>query len=175
MNVQRYELEIYHCNGGEMLVSETGDYVSHDDYAALEAKCAALAAENAGLKAKGREMLSEAAVVYKKHNELINEPWGAMVDCQTLCEFQEVIEAETPATDSFLAEVRASTAPDEATERDLFEEWVMESVCISKPTLEGLRTDGGYRHSTLSGKDYNGMWEQWKAIRAAQLRQGGAA
>lgn len=50
MNVLRYELEIYHCNGGEVLVSETGDYVSHDDYADLEAKCAALAAENAGLK-----------------------------------------------------------------------------------------------------------------------------
>ncbi|HAS1181970.1 TPA: hypothetical protein I3819_000238 [Enterobacter cloacae] len=68
--------------------------------------------------------------------------------------------------------MRASTIPDEATERDLFEEWVMENVCISKSTLEGLRTDGGYRNSTLSGRDYNVMWLQWKAVRAAQLRKG---
>ncbi|QLR79896.1 hypothetical protein HV336_10925 [Citrobacter freundii] len=76
-----------------------------------------------------------------------------------------------PATDAYLAEVRASSIPDEATERDLFEEWVMEKIFISKTTLEGLRTDDGYRNSTLSGTDYNGMWSQWKAIRAAQLRQ----
>ncbi|MFT2293950.1 hypothetical protein ACMWNV_04620 [Escherichia coli] len=80
-------------------------------------------------------------------------------------------EINTPATDAFLAEVRASAIPDEATERDLFEEWVMEKIFISKTTLEGLRTDDGYRNSTLSGTDYNGMWSQWKAIRAAQLRQ----
>lgn len=80
-------------------------------------------------------------------------------------------EIETPATDAFLAEVRASSIPDEATERDLFEEWVMEKIFISKTTLEGLRTDDGYRNSTLSGTDYNGMWSQWKAIRAAKLRQ----
>lgn len=77
-----------------------------------------------------------------------------------------------PATDAYLAEVRASSIPDEATERDLFEEWVMEKIFISKTTLEGLRTDDGYRNSTLSGTDYNGMWSQWKAIRAAQLRKG---
>ncbi|EPE6984685.1 hypothetical protein RGK41_002960 [Citrobacter freundii] len=75
------------------------------------------------------------------------------------------------AADAILAEVRASAIPDEATERDLFEEWVMEKICVSKTTLEGLRTDDGYRNSTLSGTDYNGMWSQWKAIRAAQLRQ----
>lgn len=45
MSVQRYEFELYHCNGGDMVISETGDFVSHDDYAALEAKCSALAAE----------------------------------------------------------------------------------------------------------------------------------
>ncbi|MCL8104596.1 hypothetical protein P3S37_24325 [Enterobacter hormaechei] len=78
---------------------------------------------------------------------------------------------KTPATDAFLAEVRESAIPDEATERDLFEEWVMEKIFISKTTLEGLRTDDGYRNSTLSGRDYNGMWSQWKAIRAAQLHQ----
>ncbi|EOV9869227.1 ead/Ea22-like family protein, partial [Escherichia coli] len=53
----------------------------------------------------------------------------------------------------------------EARERDLFESWVMHSICISKSTLEGLRTETGYRNATLSGTDFNRMWEQWKSIR----------
>lgn len=134
----------------DMVLAECSDRLSK-----LEARCAALAAENAGLKAAcGGD--------------------GSYRDCPA-CAHSEYIEApETPATDAFLAEVRASAIPDEATERDLFEEWVMEKIFISKTTLEGLRTDDGYRNSTLSGTDYNGMWSQWKAIRAAQLRQGAA-
>ncbi|MEJ9852608.1 hypothetical protein R0790_27030 [Escherichia coli] len=116
----------------------------------LEAKCTALAAENTSLKQSEKEF-----------NDFCREEFGEWEDDVT----------ETPATDAFLAEVRASAIPDEATERDLFEEWVMEKIFISKTTLEGLRTDDGYRNSTLSGTDYNGMWSQWKAIRAAQLRQ----
>ncbi|EKH7614143.1 ead/Ea22-like family protein [Escherichia coli] len=57
----------------------------------------------------------------------------------------------------------------EARERDLFESWVMHSICISKSTLEGLRTETGYRNATLSGTDFNRMWKQWKSIRAAML------
>ncbi|EPU0498228.1 ead/Ea22-like family protein [Escherichia coli] len=58
----------------------------------------------------------------------------------------------------------------EARERDLFESWAMHSICISKSTLEGLRTETGYRNATLSGTDFNRMWEQWKSIRAAGIR-----
>lgn len=58
----------------------------------------------------------------------------------------------------------------EARERDLFESWVMHSICISKSTLEGLRTETGYRNATLSGTDFNRMWEQWKSIRVAGIR-----
>ncbi|EOK6107400.1 ead/Ea22-like family protein [Escherichia coli] len=58
----------------------------------------------------------------------------------------------------------------EARERDLFESWVMHSICISKSTLEGLRTETGYRNATLSGTDFNRMWGQWKSIRAAGIR-----
>ncbi|EOT6639322.1 hypothetical protein ACNEAM_001701 [Escherichia coli] len=118
----------------------------------------ALAAENAGLK----KFCEDAAFDADYESELLGER-GGFVDGLSL--------VKTPATDAFLAEVRASAIPDEATERDLFEEWVMEKIFISKTTLEGLRTDDGYRNSTLSGTDYNGMWSQWKAIRAAQLRQ----
>lgn len=121
-------------------------------------KFAALAAESAGLK----KFCEDAAFDADYESELLGER-GGFVDGLSL--------VKTPATDAFLAEVRASAIPDEATERDLFEEWVMEKIFISKTTLEGLRTDDGYRNSTLSGTDYNGMWSQWKAIRAAQLRQ----
>ncbi|EKQ8161640.1 ead/Ea22-like family protein [Escherichia coli] len=58
----------------------------------------------------------------------------------------------------------------EARERDLFESWVMHSICISKSTLEGLRTETGYRNATLSCTDFNRMWKQWKSIRAAGIR-----
>ncbi len=57
----------------------------------------------------------------------------------------------------------------EARERDLFESWVMHSICISKSTLEGLRTETGYRNATLSGTDFNRMWKQWKSIRATGI------
>ena len=102
--------------------------VKHEDYAALEQKLAEsqrefraadatienlqmqvekLAAENAGLKAKGREALKEAAYVYSRYNRMVDHLDGESVDGQTLHEFQEAIEKGTPATDAFLAEVRA--------------------------------------------------------------------
>ena len=69
-----------------------------------EAKCAALAAENAGLKSKAAELVHEASEVYSAYNSTITEPDGDFMDMQTLQEMQCV---ETPATDAFLAEVRA--------------------------------------------------------------------
>ena len=142
----------------------------------LEAKCAALAVENAGLKSGILQASENMEAHHDDHGLFSYDADGEQMDALLrLCDAQDSIalleNAKTPATDAFLAEVRASAIPDEATERDLFEEWVMEKIFISKTTLEGLRTDDGYRNSTLSGTDYNGMWSQWKAIRAAQLRQ----
>jgi hypothetical protein len=34
--VQRYEFEIYHCNGGEVVASDDGEYVSYEDYERLK-------------------------------------------------------------------------------------------------------------------------------------------
>ncbi|ELI9005691.1 hypothetical protein RSM67_003438 [Enterobacter roggenkampii] len=122
MSVNRYEFELYHCNGGEMLVSETGDYVSYVDYAALEQKLAesqrefraadatienlqmqlnaereaklALAAENAGLK----KFCKDAAFDADYEAELGMDRGG----------FTDALnDIKTPATDAFLAEVRA--------------------------------------------------------------------
>lgn len=70
--------------------------VKHEDYAALEARCAALAAENAGLKA---------AIETHKHGFVRCNCCGDELMCHT----DDVCRAldETPATDAFLAEVRA--------------------------------------------------------------------
>ncbi|HCL5682403.1 TPA: hypothetical protein N2N62_004068 [Citrobacter freundii] len=72
-----------------------------------ESKFRELAAENAALKVKGRELLKEAAYVYSQYNRMVDHLDGESIDGQTLHEFQAVIEAETTATDAYLAEVRA--------------------------------------------------------------------
>lgn len=74
----------------------------------LEAKCERLAAENAGLKAFG-DKLNE------MHNDLNGEGTGIQGRAEVACQ-QAALEAameefdalKTPATDAFLAEVRAS-------------------------------------------------------------------
>ncbi|HAY0478137.1 TPA: hypothetical protein JS343_001833 [Escherichia coli] len=67
----------------------------------------ALAAENAELKSKGREVLNEACKVYDKFNANVDSDSGDFMDGQTLHEFQFVLDVETPATNAFLSEVRA--------------------------------------------------------------------
>ncbi|HBY7210810.1 TPA: hypothetical protein MI602_21130 [Klebsiella pneumoniae] len=66
-----------------------------------------LAAENAALKSKGKELLGEACAVYSRLNKLIDPSLGDFVDGQTLHEFQFVLDAETPATDRIVAEAEA--------------------------------------------------------------------
>lgn len=63
-----------------------------------------LVSENARLKSKAAELVHEASEVYSAYNSTITEPDGDFMDMQTLQEMQCV---ETPATDAFLAEVRA--------------------------------------------------------------------
>ncbi|EOU3311736.1 hypothetical protein ACNVJZ_001502 [Cronobacter sakazakii] len=70
-------------------------------------QCEELAAENAVLKSKGRELLKEVCVVYGKYNASIDPENGNFMDGQTLHEFQFLMDFETPATDAFLREVRA--------------------------------------------------------------------
>ncbi|WP_249421789.1 hypothetical protein [Enterobacter sp. RHBSTW-00901] len=67
----------------------------------------ALATENAGLKAKGREVLTEACSIYEKFNATVNPENGDFMDGQTLHEFQFLLDTGTPNHDAFLAEVRA--------------------------------------------------------------------
>lgn len=73
----------------------------------LELKVAAVVAENAGLKVKGREVLKESAYVYSHYNRMVDHLDGESIDGQTLHEFQFVLDVETPATDAAIANIRA--------------------------------------------------------------------
>ncbi|RBW37571.1 hypothetical protein [Escherichia coli] len=64
----------------------------------------AMAAENVALRSKAAELAHEASKIYSAYNATITEPDGDFMDMQTLHEMQCI---ETPATDAFLAEVRA--------------------------------------------------------------------
>lgn len=97
MNVKRYEwvsCDEHACHR-DVVESAEGDMVDYEDYAALEARCAALAAENAGLKAEHElalqymDELRANFTMYKKFK----------------CNSESGVG--TPATDAFLAEVRA--------------------------------------------------------------------
>lgn len=79
---------------------------------ASNARLVQLAAENAGLKAKGHELLTEACSIYEKFNATVNPEHGDFIDGQTLHEFQFLLDVETPATSAFLAEVRACAIPE---------------------------------------------------------------
>ncbi|HFE1785463.1 TPA: hypothetical protein ACF7W0_001342 [Klebsiella pneumoniae] len=75
-----------------------------------------LASENVALKSKGKELLGEACAVYSRLNKLIAPSIGDFVDGQTLHEFQFVLDAETPATDAYLAGIKADGVEQAANE-----------------------------------------------------------
>lgn len=107
MSVKRYEWvacdeHSCHC---DVVESAEGDMVDYEDYAALEAKCAALAAENALLKksepAPFSKLMMEALDVYQAGAEDVPE-------LAMLSAYKKLRDGlKTPATDAFLAEVRA--------------------------------------------------------------------
>lgn len=109
MSVKRYEWvacdeHSCHC---DVVESAEGDMVDYEDYAALEAKCAALAAENSGLKAFGDKLYS----MYKG----LETSGGGFHDEQSIPYQQAALDAaisafeeiKTPSTGTFLAEVRS--------------------------------------------------------------------
>lgn len=89
MSVKRYEFEDYGTN------EDDGRYVNYEDYAALEARCVALAAENAGLK----DEISN--ITFMRDDDF----FGSSQRAQEV--MGRLVNVKTPATDAFLAEVRA--------------------------------------------------------------------
>lgn len=97
--VKRYDMRVS-LGGVESYESTCGDYVDYEDYAELEAKCAALAAENVALNGKMDRLLSWSGI------EFYSSAWEfCNLDGDDALEF--ICDKETSATDAFLAEVRA--------------------------------------------------------------------
>lgn len=92
------------------------DLVLASDYRELEAKCAALAAENVGLKAAlSPEVIPDAAIEAVFEVARIDREWNEVCEFAFVDNEDEVVRAvlnavaptETLATDAFLAEMRA--------------------------------------------------------------------
>lgn len=115
MSVKRYSVGV---DG----IDPNGNLVKYEDYAALEARCSALAAENAGLKAALRpsdipsewtDAFGDTAVI---EHDSTGDNQGHSVSWSWVGNQEEVIKSvllavdgsiKTPATDAFLAEARA--------------------------------------------------------------------
>lgn len=162
MSVKRYEWmacdgHACHC---DVVESAEGDMVDYEDYAALEAKCAALAAENAGLK-NGNGTAIEFRDFYAWWN-IFNEDGLRTEDERMLAagawmarsglgntDTYQYVPAVTQATDAFLAEVRAQGVE-------------MCSAEMQKQTWDEREGDGLF--AAIDAME----------IYAAQLRKGGA-
>lgn len=82
------------------------DLVLASDYRELEAKCASLAAENAHARER-HAFIRALAVSILEHSGGRMDWRGAMADATELCQTVDSVYAKSPATNAFLAEVRA--------------------------------------------------------------------
>ncbi|ELE9727520.1 hypothetical protein RM407_001138 [Enterobacter kobei] len=110
MSVKRYEWvacdeHSCHC---DVVESVEGDMVGYEDYAALKAKCAALAAENAGLKNIQAWAVADVFKAGAKRFESTKAAGFDTDDCLHDAVLVMLSELKTPDTDALLAEVRAS-------------------------------------------------------------------
>lgn len=127
-------------------ISET-ESVS-EQVANLKKERDALAAFSAALKSKGHELLGEACAVYAKLNKLIDPEIGDFIDGQTLHEFQSVLDEQPPATERFIADMKAQgvdelaelffTLAREEFNRSIAESW-RESARFAKDHAAQLR------------------------------------
>lgn len=115
--VKRYDLVgdmDGNCNLNEarMELSDDGVYVKHRDYEALQAKCAALAAENSWMKAGILQASEDMEAHHDDHGLFSYDADGEQMDALLrLCDAQDSIASlentKTQATDAFLSELRA--------------------------------------------------------------------
>lgn len=89
--VKRYDISAF--GGMSMDECSDGAYVNYEDYAALEARCAALAAENAGLN----KFIVQSCYVFDGEQGELSDAYICAIDGRM---------PQTTATDAFLAEVK---------------------------------------------------------------------
>lgn len=163
------EVKIYTIVSDQLSPPITGesfctDMVRHSDYAELEAKCAAMVAENAELKSALNDILQPDAAVLERNHRV-----------------RALDAMETPATDEFLAEVRASARNEginyaasrlaAAFNHGFIDKPVAEVLDVTRMILsakEDLANDSLPAADGLSGEYAEMAIEEW----AAQLRKG---
>ncbi|EAP0062164.1 hypothetical protein ACNTN3_004281 [Salmonella enterica] len=163
------EVKIYTIVSDQLSPPITGesfctDMVRHSDYAELEAKCAAMVAENAELKSALNDILQPDAAVLERNHRV-----------------RALDAMETPATDEFLAEVRASARNEginyaasrlaAAFNHGFLDKPVSEVLDVTRMILsakEDLSNDPLPADDGLSGEYAEKAIEEW----AAQLRKG---
>ncbi|EDS7120636.1 hypothetical protein S715_002797 [Salmonella enterica subsp. enterica] len=162
------EVKIYTIVSDQLSPPITGesfctDMVRHSDYAELEAKCAAMVAENAELKSALNDILQPGAAVLERNHRV-----------------RALDVMETTATDAFLAEVRASARNEginyaasrlaAAFNHGFLDKPVSEVLDVTRMILsakEDLSNDPLPADDGLSGEYAEKAIEEW----AAQLRQ----
>ena len=101
--VKRYDVSAF--GGMSMDESSDGSYVNYDDYEALEAKCAALAAENAGLNSGAVDEIK----VINRGGQAYCVKDGVQVNPMYARGWNDYraksLQSDTTATDAFLAEI----------------------------------------------------------------------
>lgn len=133
---------------------EDGPKSVADKFAELEARCAALAAENAGLNEKVNKLATWPGIeFYSSAWEFNNGDGNAALEY--MC------DTETPATDAFLAEVRAQGV-----------EMAVDIVkqCYDNICAGGLQENREYEESIVQ-PHLDGIDDELKEI-IAQLRKG---
>ncbi|EAQ2677062.1 hypothetical protein UL085_002771 [Salmonella enterica] len=163
------EVKIYTIVSDQLSPPITGesfctDMVRHSDYAELEAKCAAMVAENAELKSALNDILQPDAAVLERNHRV-----------------RALDAMETPATDEFLAEVRASARNEginyaasrlaAAFNHGFLNKPVSEVLDVTRMILsakEDLSNDPLPADDGLSGEYAEKSIEEW----AAKLRKG---
>ncbi|EBK3666729.1 TPA: hypothetical protein NR894_002588 [Salmonella enterica] len=169
------EVKIYTIVSDQLSPPITGesfctDMVRHSDYADLEEKCAALAAENSGLK--------HAMAVTLEHVSVTD---AGQAGVAAMIINDALHHGETPATDVFLAEVRASARNEginyaasrlaAAFNHGFLDKPVSEVLDVTRMILsakEDLANDSLPAADGLSGEYAEKAIEEW----AAQLRKG---
>ncbi|ECB5082754.1 hypothetical protein EYA59_03230 [Salmonella enterica subsp. enterica serovar Hvittingfoss] len=194
------EVKIYTIVSDQLSPPITGesfctDMVRHSDYAELEAKYAALAEDNDKAMASLKQADAVVKLAHEKFSALASENAAlkkSEVEFNEYCrrECEDVGDTwvddftETPATDAFLAEVRASARNEGinyAASRlaaafnhgflDKPVSEVLDVTCMILSAKEDLANDPLPADDGLSGEYAEKSIEEWKT----QLRKGGAA
>lgn len=104
--IKRYDISAF--GGMSMDECSDGAYVNYKDYAALEAKCAALAAENAAFKDINAWCKTDAFSNMYREFKTAEAVGCCSIDCMHDAMVVAIMHApEAQATDAFLTEVRA--------------------------------------------------------------------